>query len=241
VLANFRPAALDSGRLPSEYVLPVGLHLDAPAAPELAEGYEVRWRDEDDPPHYFFYAQVSVLRVERLLTAALAVMPPRIHAVLELRRCDERMEEEPAGPAQDRFVSALVPRDEVAAVFERYRFQILHDGMAGFGFYDPASPLEVFLDDHKLLSLFAPGLEPFEGLLAGLGVPHRERLGTVLDLEHEHHGLVAVPDRTACKRHEWLRRRKYDVNWFGRTIRRRLRMRAEPQLSGGGLPDADAD
>jgi len=142
--------------LPSEYVLPVGLHLDAPAPPELAEGYEVRWRDEDDPPHYFFYAQVSVLRVERLLTAALALMPARCHAVLELRRCDERMEQEPDGPAQDRFVSALVPRAQVAAVLDRYRFQILHDGMAGFGFYDPDSPLEVFLDDHKLLSLFAP-------------------------------------------------------------------------------------
>jgi hypothetical protein len=225
----------------AEYVLPVGLHLDAPAPQELAEGYEVRWRDEDDPPHYFFYAQVSVLRVERLLAAALSLMPARCHAVLELRRCDERMEEDPDGPAQDRFVSALVPRGEVAAVLERYRFQILHDGMAGFGFYDPDSPLEVFLDDHKLVSLFAPALEPFERILADLGVPHRERLDTVLDLEHEHHGLVAVPDRTECRRHEWLRRRKYDVNWFGRTIRRRLRMRLEPQLSGGGRPDADEE
>jgi hypothetical protein len=221
----------------SEYVLPVGLHLDAPAAPELIEGYEVRWRDEDDPPHYFFYAQVSVLRVERLLTSALSLMPERCHAVLELRRCDERVAEDPDGPTQDRFVSALVPRAEVGAVFDRYRFQILHDGMAGFGFYDPDSPLEVFLDDHKLLSLFAADLAPFEGLLAGLGVPHKERLGTVLDLEHEHHGLVAVPDRTKCKRHEWLRRRKYDVEWFGRSIRRRLRMRLEPQLSGEGRPE----
>jgi hypothetical protein len=219
--------------VPAQYVFPVGVHVAAAPAAALDEGYELHWRDEDEPPHYFFFAQLSVLRVERLLTSALEMMPERCHAALELRRPDERVEAEPDGPAQDRFVSALVPRTEVADVFDRYRFQILHDGMVGFGFYDPDSPLEAFLDDHKLLSLFSAELEPFEELLASLDVPHKERIATVLDLEHEHHGLVAVPDRTACKRHEWLRRRKYDVNWFGPTIRRRLRMRLEPQASGG--------
>lgn len=225
----------------SEYVFPVGLHLDAEVRPELSEGYELHWRDGDDPPHHFFYAQLSVLRVERVLDAALALMPPRCHAVLELRRSEEALEDDPDGPAQDRFVSALVPREEVAAVLARYRFQILHDGMVGFGFYDPGSPLEVFLDDHKLLSLFSADVEPFERILTGLGVEHCAHVETVLDLEHEHHGLAAVPDRTECKRHEWLRRRKYDVNWFGPTIRRRLRMRLEPQLSGGGGGDTDPD
>jgi hypothetical protein len=225
--------------MPAEYVFPVGLHLDAPATAELAEGYEVRWRDGEDPPHYFFYAQLSVLRVERMLDEALALMPARCRAVLELRRADE--DADGAASAQDRYVSALVPREEVAAVLARYRFQILHDGMAGFGFYDPDSPLEVFLDDHKLLSLFSAGLEPFEGLLARFGVPHRERLDTVLDLSHEHHGLAAVPDRTQCRRHEWLRRRKYDVEWFGGAIRRRLRMRCEPQPVDGERADVDRD
>jgi len=220
--------------MPAEYVLPVGLHLDSPPNAELAEGFEARRRDGEDPPHWFFYAQLSVLRVERVLDAALAMMPPRCRAVLELRRTDEQADADPAGPAQDRYVSALVPRDEVAQVLARYKFQILHDGMAGFGFYDPDSPLEVFLDDHKLLSMFSGELEPFESLLEGLGVPRMTHLDTVLDLVHEHHGLVAVPDRTQCRRHEWLRRRKYDVEWFGGAIRRRLRMRLEQQPVGGG-------
>ena len=226
--------------MPAQYVFPVGIYVERPASPELDEGFEVRWRDDDEPPHYFFYAQLSVLRVERLMARALALMPPRCHAVLELRRTDERMERDPEGPSQDRFVSSLVPRESVAAVFDLYRFQILHDGMAGFGFYDPDSPLEVFLDDHKLISLFSPELDPFEGILAEFGVPQRERIETVLDLEHEHHGLVALADRTDCKRHEWLRRRKYDVNWFGATIRRRLRMHLEPQLAGGEGAESDS-
>jgi len=36
--------------------------------------------------------------------------------------------------------------------------------MVGFGAYDPDSALEVFIDDHKLLSLFSPSLEAFESL-----------------------------------------------------------------------------
>jgi hypothetical protein len=225
--------------MPAQYVYPVGVHVDAPARPELAEGYEVHWREGDDPPHYFFYAQLSVLRVERVLAESLALMPARCHAVLELRRTEEQIEAEPEGPSQDRWVSELVERNDVAEVFARWRFQILHDGMAGFGFYDPDSPLEVFLDDHKLLSMFAPGLEPFETLFSSIGVPHRERLETVLDLEHEHHGLASVPDRTCSPRHEWLRKRKYDVDFFGRSIRRTLRMHVEPHTPSEEPDDAD--
>lgn len=225
--------------MPAEYVYPVGLHVESSAGPALVEGYEVHWRDAEDPPHYFFYAQLSVLRVSRVLDEALARMPERCHAVLEMRRTDEQVDADPSGPSQDRFVSNLVSRAEVGAALERFRFQIVHDGMVGFGFYDPDSPLEVFLDDHKLLSLFSQDLDPFEGVLAGLDVPHCERLETVLDVEHEHHGLVAVPDRTKCARHAWLRRRKYDVNWFGRSIQRRLRMHLEPQATGGEPADAE--
>jgi hypothetical protein len=224
----------------AEYVFPVGLHVEAPR-PELVEGFEVRRRDDEDPARYFFYAQLSVLRIQRVLDEALALMPERCHAILELRRTDDQMDEAPDGPSQDRFVSPLVPRSAVASVLDRYRFQILHDGMAGFGFYDPDSPLEVFLDDHKLLSLFSADLEPFDGLLERLRVPHRPHLDTVLDLEHEHHGLAELPDRTACRRHEWLRRRKYDVEWFGGAIRRRLRMRLEPQLADGRSAEADEE
>jgi hypothetical protein len=225
--------------MPAEYVFPMGLFMETPRPPELLEGYEVRRRDDEDPAHYFFYAQLSVLRIQRVLDETLRLMPERCGAVLELRRSDERMDEDPDGPAQDRFVNPSVPRSEIAAVLDRYRFQLLHDGMAGFGFFDPDSPLEVFLDDHKLLSLFAADLEPFEGILDRLGVPHRPHVDTVLDLEHEHHGLVALPDRTACRRHEWLRRRKYDVEWFGGAIRRRLRMKLEPQTADGEPADAD--
>ena len=211
-----------------EYVLPVGLHLGAELPPAIEEGYEVHWRDDEDLPHYFFYVQVSTLRLERLVLDALRQLPAECQAVLEIRRSEEDMEADPEGPAQDRWVSGVVAREDVLEVFERYRFQILHDGTVGFGAYDPDSPLEVFVDDHKLVSLFAPGLEPFEDALAAHAVPFRERIETVLDVDHEHYSLVAVPDRFPSPRREWLRRRRYDVEWFTRAIRSRLRMRLQP-------------
>ena len=222
-----------------QYVFPVGLQVEAAPAAELAEGYEVHWRDAEDPPHYFFYAQVSVLRLDALLTETLELMPARCHAVLELRRGDEEKTGEPDAPAQDRWVSDLVPRSEVAAVYARYRFQILHDGTVGFGFYDPDSPLEVFLDDHKLLSMFSAELEPFETVLARLAVPNRKRIETVLDLGHEHLPLGAVPERTGDGRHSWLARRKFDVDQYAPAIRRRLRMRLEPQPRDEERADAE--
>ncbi len=224
-----------------QYVLPVGVHLDTEpsgdAAAELDEGYEVHWRDAEDPPHYFFYAQISVLRLDRILRDALALMPARCHAVLEQRRGDEAGD--PSAPAQERHVSELLPRSEIAAVYARYRFQILHDGMIGFGFYDPDSPLEVFLDDHKLLSLFSGELEPFEGLLAGLRVPHRRHLETVLDLGHEHLPLAALHERTKDERHAWLARRKFEVERCALAMRRRLRMHLEPQRRDEEAADHD--
>ena len=217
----------------AEYVLPLGLHVDDEPSDSFDEGYEVQWRDDEDPPHYFFHAQVSVLRLQRLLPTALRTLPRFCHAVLEVRRSDTEMEVDPDGPAVDRYVSELLPRGEILAVFERYSFPLLHDGMAGFGAYDPSSVSEVFLDDHKLLSLFSPSMEPFEQLLAAHRVPHCRELHTLLDVDHEHHTLPAVPDRCRVPRARALRRQRLDVQWFAPAIRRRLGMQPERMYQDG--------
>jgi hypothetical protein len=211
----------------AEYVLPVGLLVDGDPGDPLGEGYEVQWRDDEDPPHYFFHAQVSVLRLERLVPAALRCLPRFCHAVLEVRRSDAEMERDPDGPSVDRWVSDLLPLTELMNVFERYRFPLLHDGMVGFGGYDPESAFEVFLDDHKLLSLFSPSMEPFEQLLAAHRVPDTRELRTLLDLDHEHHTLYSVPERVVVPCAKRLRRKRLDVGWFSGAIRQRLRMQPE--------------
>ena len=163
-------------------------------------------------------------RREHPPASALRRLPEVGHAVLEVSRGDAELDADPDLPEHRRWVSGPVLRMEVEEVFRRYSFQLLHDGMVGFGMYDPDSALEVFLDDHKLLELLAPSVEPFEGLLARFGVPHRERIETVIEFDHEHHTLAAVPDRTDVPMDRWMRRRRFDVRQFAEFIRTRLGM-----------------
>lgn len=210
--------------MPAEFVLPAGLVWTAPPDPLPEEGYELVWREDEHPARYFFYVQLSVLRTERLLVAALGTLPPRVRAILEVRRSEQAIEEDPEGPEHDRWVSPEVDLAEVHRVFAKYSVQILHDGTVGFGAYDPESPAEVFLDDHKHLSLFAAETEPISTLLERHGVPEMAHLASVLDVEHEHLSLPMVAERCRDPRRDWMRRRTYDPRWYVPAIRRALKM-----------------
>ena len=213
-----------------EFVLPLGLDLIETPTQPFEEGYDVEWRDQD-PPHYAFSAQVSVLRLERLVPAALACLPAFTRAVLEVRRPETELDADPDGPMLRRWVSGIVPRRVVVEVFRRYRIQLLHCGMAGFGAFDPESALEVFLDDHKLLCLWSPAPDPFERLLEAHRVPRRRDLPSVLDVEHAHMTLPEAADPARLVAARRFGHRVMDVEWFADAIRRRLGMR--PDLGGG--------
>lgn len=208
-----------------EYVLPAGLLPSGSEDPGLEERYEVQWRDEDEPPHYFFWAQVSALRLVRFMADAFRLLPDDVHVVLELRRRDpEEDDPDPSAPAQERWASHLVSREALLAVWEAHGLALVHDGTVGFGAYDPDSPLEVFLDDHKLVSLFAADLDPFEALLRRHGIPEGKRFPTILDADHDHVTLCDLPQKGRCRKRAWPRRRRTDVAWFAPAIRKTLRM-----------------
>lgn len=213
--------------MPYEYVPPAGLVLRDPGAPPLEERYEVVWRDDEDPPHYFFWAQVSALRLERFLAEAFRLLPARVQVVLEVRRTDEALTADPDGPTLDRWASGPVARERLLRVWEQHGAALVHDGSVGFGAYDPDSPLEVFLDDHKLLSVFAPALEPLDALFRRYGVPEGRGFGTILDVAHDHRTLAEIRDRDSAARRVWTRRRGHDVAWFAPAIRKSFRMRLQ--------------
>lgn len=232
--------------MPAEFVLPAGLFWAAPPDPPPEEGFELAYRENDETPHYFIYAQLSSLRLERFFMEALRCLPPKVHAVLEIRRPEPDRAASPDSRETDRWASELVPLEDVLRVASKYSFQLLHDGMVGFGAYDPDSPLEVFLDDHKLVSLFSPEVEPFVPLLESFGVPQVDQIASILDVDHEHVPLAEIPDRCPEPRREWLRRRRFDPRWFAPAIQRALAMtpqeddRADGD-SGGADPDDDPD
>jgi hypothetical protein len=122
-------------------------------------------------------------------------------------------------------MSGIVHREEVDRILKRYAFQICHDGMVGFGVYDPDSSLEVLLDDHKLLNLFSPRLDPFERMLKRHRVPCTNKLEAMVESPHEHFTLAQIPQQGLTPMPQYLSRRRFDVDWFAEAIRRRLRMR----------------
>lgn len=220
--------------MPWEYILPAGLVRIGAGEPALEERFEVQWRGDDESPHYFYWVQASALRLERLVADAILLLPPRVQVILEIRQSDEAIDADPDLPSQIRFASGVVPREAALAVWKEHGPALVHDGMVGFGAYDPQSSLEVFLDDHKLLSLFAPSQEPFDALLERHGIPEGDTFPTILDHEHDHVPLVDLPKRAPCVKRAWPKRRHHDVAWFAPAIRRALRMRRQKADPGHG-------
>ncbi|MCE9634234.1 MAG: hypothetical protein K8T90_00885 [Planctomycetes bacterium] len=248
--------------MPWEYVLPAGLVRTGPAEPLIGEAYEVQWRDDEDPPHYFFWVQAGALRLERFIEEAFRLLPVRVQVVLELRRSDDDLvaelsadatadatlddpdddrTAEPGAPPQVRWISAVVSRDRLLRVWKEHGPALVHDGMTGFGAYDPDSVLEVFMDDHKLVSLFASDPAPVEELLRRHGIQEGRAFPTILDAEHEHLPLSVVRTADPQARRAWGRRRALDVEVFAPAIQAALGMRRQDLTFDAEHADDEAE
>lgn len=63
---------------------------------------------------------------------------------------------------------------------------LLDDGCAGIAVMHPEEPMEVQLDEHKLLIVYAADRSPFERILAGQGVPRNDKMRFISQGEHLH-------------------------------------------------------
>ena len=63
---------------------------------------------------------------------------------------------------------------------------ILDDGCTGVAVMHPSRPMEVQLDEHKLLIIYATDRTPFEEILQSYGVDHDERIRFISQGEHLH-------------------------------------------------------
>lgn len=63
---------------------------------------------------------------------------------------------------------------------------LLHDGCAGIAVMHPELSLEVMLDEHKLLVVYAQSRQPFERILKGRGLVRDDRLRFISQGEHMH-------------------------------------------------------
>ena len=63
---------------------------------------------------------------------------------------------------------------------------LLDDGCLGLAALNPAKPLEVQFDEHKLLIVYGRDLEEFEAVLAGHGLSRDDDLRFITEAEHVH-------------------------------------------------------
>ena len=63
---------------------------------------------------------------------------------------------------------------------------LLNDGCTGIAIMHPEHPLEVQLDEHKLLVVYAPNRTPFEHILAEQGIDRNDRMRFISQGEHLH-------------------------------------------------------
>jgi hypothetical protein len=63
---------------------------------------------------------------------------------------------------------------------------LLHDGCSGIAVMHPELPIEVQLDEHKLLIVYAPERETFERILVKRGLGRNDRMRFISQGEHLH-------------------------------------------------------
>lgn len=82
-------------------------------------------------------------------------------------------------------------RDEIENVILRsilldFEDLIVNDGYTGIAVLRPEGPVEVQLDEHKLIFVYAPDIRPYVDVIRMYGVPHRQDLVLISEAEHLH-------------------------------------------------------
>ncbi len=67
-----------------------------------------------------------------------------------------------------------------------YEPLLLHDGCTGMAALNPAGPMEVQFDEHKLIFVYAHDLQPFEEILRQYGLKRDDTLKFLSEAEHLH-------------------------------------------------------
>ena len=154
--------------------------LDVPIRPR--EGYRIEiFRDRANQLRLpMLVASVSA---ERLFDTFLSLLEPlgeTVHAVLESSH----------GKSADQhsdFRRNHIDTPVLASYFCDFEDLLLNDGCTGVAVLSSRRPMEVQFDEHKLFTIYAPDLRPFQRVLRANGIRRRSSLKLIAEAEHLHH------------------------------------------------------
>ena len=131
-------------------------------------------------------AVVASVSSEQLFDTFLALLKPLGDV------CDVVLEtsHDSQGPGSDSRRNE-VTREEIErlvleSVLWDFEDLLLNDGCTGIAIMHPDLPLEVQLDEHKLLVIYANNRGPFEAILAEQGIDRNDRMRFISQGEHLH-------------------------------------------------------
>jgi len=183
-----------------DFAFPLGTYPVERAAPragfavefEPADGDEEGGDWEEWPDRYAFDIVISATRLPALCRALFALLPARVHPILDVlgqdayREVDPYIAYDPVG--FDRFMGAL----------RRHAEWFYEDGLVGFGAMSVDPFVYVFVDEHKVVTVRVEmeQRERVERILAAFDLTQTEEPVGVDGALHEHRTvLYAPPDR----------------------------------------------
>lgn len=161
-----------------------------PALPVVpAEGYRLsRFRDAETSICLpVLGAAVSAERLFDVFLDLLEPLGPRVHAVLETSH----------GRAGDRHADLRrgdIDLPVLMSHFCDFEDLLVNDGCTGAAVVAAGRRMEVQLDEHKLLFVYARDLRPFRRVLRRYGVDLVPELRLIAEAAHLHHSRPHYPD-----------------------------------------------
>ncbi len=156
---------------------------------EQPEGYSCRASDEEDGPDGMFEYEIAVSndRVVEALSALAGLLPPESYLVLESypRSSNSR---------RVYLTDSLVDRADFVAAIRRHARLWRDDGFVSFGAFSYDPPVEVFLNEHKTISVRTSDADEADRLLAAMGLPRLDEMEPYYFLVEHIHSSVVLRD-----------------------------------------------
>jgi hypothetical protein len=133
-------------------------------------------------------AIIAAVSSEQLFDTFLQLIEPlgdSVDVVLETTH-DAEAQGQGQRPARTEFTREGMERLVLESMLWDFEDLLLHDGCSGIAIMHPELPIEVQLDEHKLLVVYADDRVPFERILMAQGLTRNDRMRFISQGEHLH-------------------------------------------------------
>ena len=131
-------------------------------------------------------AIIAAVSSEQLFDTFLRLIEPLGDSVDVVLETTHDAEAQGQRPPRTELTREGVERLVLESMLWDFEDLLLHDGCSGVAIMHPELPIEVQLDEHKLLVVYADDRETFEKIFSGQGLARNDRMRFISQGEHLH-------------------------------------------------------